>query len=147
MGPPGYGGAGNVGGFTPSEGNAGGNSSSDNNTYRNGGGGGGKNLVSSIRGTGNVTYAYGGAQGGNCCASAGINGVNARPANSGGGGHGASPVYNQFSSSSGGSGIVVISYDDSFEDLTSLTGLTYAKTLAGGKKIYSITAGTGTVVI
>jgi hypothetical protein len=146
-GPPGYGGSGNLGGYSPSEGNSGGNASSDNNTYRNGGAGGGLNLVSSIRGTGNVTYAYGGCQGGNCCACAGINGVNHRPANSGGGGHASSGVYNQFYGTNGGSGIVVISYPDSFDDLTSLTGVTYSKTLANGKKIYSITAGTGTVTV
>jgi hypothetical protein len=49
----------------------------------------------------------------------------------------------------GGSGIVIISYSSSYPDLTSIgVGLTYSGPVtAGGNKIYTFTAGTGTVTI
>jgi hypothetical protein len=47
----------------------------------------------------------------------------------------------------GGSGVVIIRYPDSFDNLTSIdAGLTYSFTTTGGYKIYSFTAGTGTVI-
>jgi hypothetical protein len=47
---------------------------------------------------------------------------------------------------SGNSGIVIIRYASTFADLQSIgVGLTYSFALAGGFKIYSFTAGTGTV--
>ena len=68
-------------------------------------------------------------------------------ANRGGGGSGsdADVTNNGYS---GGSGGVIISYPDSFANLTSIGGgLTYALTTAAGKKIYTFTAGTGTVTV
>lgn len=54
--------------------------------------------------------------------------------NSGGGGH------------SGSSGIVIIRYADTFDDLAYIDpGLVYIKSTASGAKIYSFTAGTGTI--
>jgi hypothetical protein len=47
----------------------------------------------------------------------------------------------------GGSGIVVLSYANTFPDFSSITGLTYTKTTSGGNTIYTFTAGTGTVTI
>jgi hypothetical protein len=48
----------------------------------------------------------------------------------------------------GGSGVVVIAYPSSKDDLSSISGgLTYTKTTAGGNTIYTFTAGTGTVTI
>jgi hypothetical protein len=48
----------------------------------------------------------------------------------------------------GGSGIVILRYNDNFADFTSIGGgLTYTLTTSGGKKIYTFTAGTGTVTI
>ena len=49
-------------------------------------------------------------------------------------------------STSGNSGIVIIRYANTFADLQSISvGLTYSLTTTGGYKIYSFTAGTGTV--
>ena len=60
-----------------------------------------------------------------------------------GGGGGAS---NGGTGGSGGSGIVILSYADTFDDLKTIPGsLTYTRTVNGGKKIYKFTAGTGTV--
>jgi hypothetical protein len=43
---------------------------------------------------------------------------------------------------------VVISYDDTFADITTIPGgLTFVRTVTGGKKIYQFTAGTGTVTV
>jgi hypothetical protein len=48
----------------------------------------------------------------------------------------------------GGSGIVIVRYADTFADLQSIGGtLVHTKTVTGGFKIYSFTAGTGTVTI
>jgi hypothetical protein len=48
----------------------------------------------------------------------------------------------------GGSGIVVLSYADTFADFTSITGLTYTGPItSGGNKIYTFTGGNGTVTI
>jgi hypothetical protein len=99
--------------------------------------------VSSITGS-SVTYANGGDPGGNYT----NNQTGARAANTGHGGHAASPYYNNFDPDSGGSGIVVVSYPDSFDNLTSVAaGLSYTLTLSGGKKIYKFTSGTGVVVV
>ena len=136
------GGAGNAGGYNPSEGSNGGSGSSDDNTYRQGGNGGSKSLNTSITGS-SVTYANGGLGGGNYNNSQGN-----KAANTGDGGFAASPYWNVFNPFSGGSGIVVISYPDSFENFSSVgAGLTYTLTLSGGKKIYKFTSGSGTVVV
>lgn len=141
-GPPGYGGAGNAGGYTPAEGSNGGNSSSDNNTYRNGGGGGSAALASTLANGTSVTYAYGGVQGGNCCAYTGN-----QSANTGNGGIAGSNIYNIFSSFAGGSGIVVLAYSAAFDDIKVGAGLTFTKNVTGGLKRYVFTSGTGTVTI
>jgi hypothetical protein len=48
----------------------------------------------------------------------------------------------------GGSGIVILRYEEYLPDFTSIGGgLTYTKTLSGGYKIYQFTAGTGTVTV
>jgi hypothetical protein len=48
----------------------------------------------------------------------------------------------------GGSGIVIIRYPDSQAPLTSIGGgLTFTTTTSGGYRIYSFTAGTGTVTV
>jgi hypothetical protein len=44
--------------------------------------------------------------------------------------------------------VVIIRYADTFSDLTTIGGgLTYTKTTSGGNKIYTFTAGTGTVTV
>ena len=73
---------------------------------------------------------------------AGENGATNR--GGGGGGAGTTSPYG----GNGGSGIVIIRYDSTFADLSSIGGgLTYTKTTSGGKTIYQFTAGTGTVTI
>jgi hypothetical protein len=48
----------------------------------------------------------------------------------------------------GGSGVVIISYPSGLADLTSIGGsLSHTKTISGGYKIYTFTAGTGTVTV
>jgi hypothetical protein len=71
---------------------------------------------------------------------------NSGTVNTGGGGGGAGNT-NQGGKKggNGGSGIVVIAYDSTKKDLTVGAGLTYTSTTSGGNKIYTFTAGTGTV--
>jgi hypothetical protein len=68
--------------------------------------------------------------------------------NTGGGGSGKNTSGGAYA---GGSGIVVISYDNfTYRDFTSIdVGLTYTKTVDSttGNLIYKFTAGTGTVTI
>jgi hypothetical protein len=48
----------------------------------------------------------------------------------------------------GGSGVVIIRYPNTFADLTSISGgLTYTLTTPSGYKVYTFTAGTGTVTV
>jgi hypothetical protein len=48
----------------------------------------------------------------------------------------------------GGSGIVIIRYADTFPAITTIGGgLTYSTTTTGGYRIYTFTAGTGTVTL
>jgi hypothetical protein len=48
----------------------------------------------------------------------------------------------------GGSGIVILRYPDTNKALTTIDGgLTYTTTTTGGYRIYSFTAGTGTVTV
>ena len=57
-------------------------------------------------------------------------------------------VQNAYAGGAGGSGVVIIRYADTFDDLTSISGgLTYEKTTPTGFKVYSFTAGTGTVTV
>jgi hypothetical protein len=49
------------------------------------------------------------------------------------------------SSASGGSGIVIIAYPDSFPAPTSISGLTYNQPSRAGYRVYRFTAGTGTI--
>jgi hypothetical protein len=49
---------------------------------------------------------------------------------------------------SGGSGIVILRYPDTYPDITTIPGgLTYTRTTPTGYKVYSFTAGTGTVTV
>jgi hypothetical protein len=70
-------------------------------------------------------------------------------ANTGGGGGGSGNqgnVLNCSVESTGGSGVVIISYASTYGDLTSIgAGLTYTKTTSGGNTIYKFTAGTGSI--
>jgi len=159
----GSGGAGNTPVTSPSQGNNGGNGSTDGATYTNGGGGGG---ASATGGNANSTAA---GNGGNGTASS-ITGVSVYYAGGGGGGNdttgktagtgglggggngaksgatagtdglGGGGGGEQYSPKSGGSGVVILRYPDTFDNLTVSSGLTYTLTTTGGYKIYSITA-------
>jgi hypothetical protein len=51
-----------------------------------------------------------------------------------------------YTGGNGGSGIVVISYPNSYPTLTSIGGgLTYSYANTGGNNVYTFTGGTGTV--
>jgi hypothetical protein len=81
--------------------------------------------------TGDTNYPYYGTPG--SYSSAGVSGTGT------GGGAGAP----------GGSGVVIIAYPDSFADLQSITGVTYSLSTVSrsGYKVYTFSAGTGTVII
>jgi hypothetical protein len=67
-------------------------------------------------------------------------------ANTGSGGGGGVSQGAPIVGAAGGSGVVIIRYPDSYEDLSSIdVGLTYSKTTPAGYKVYTFTAGTGTV--
>ena len=63
----------------------------------------------------------------------------------GGGGARSSSTGANVIGGNGGSGVVIIAYDSTKKDLTVGAGLTYSSTTSGGNKIYTFTAGTGTV--
>jgi hypothetical protein len=68
--------------------------------------------------------------------------------NTGGGGGGGASSDGLANGGNGGSGIVIIRYPSTNANLTSIGGgLTYTLTTTGGYKIYSFTAGTGTVTV
>lgn len=153
------GGAGNLGGFTPSEGFRGGNNPTSGGGPGSGGGGssaqgsdtptaGGTGTASAITGS-VVTRAAGGTGGGISVA----NGT-AGTANTGNGGTGASggPGWNGSTSGGvGGSGVVIIAYPTSKAAFSSISaGLTYTlstNSSRAGFRVYTFTAGTGTVTL
>jgi hypothetical protein len=79
--------------------------------------------------------------GGGAGGRSGVSAVDGTP-NLGGGGGGAGN-----NGAAGGSGVVIIRYADTFADITTIGGgLTYTGPVtSGGYKVYSFTAGTGTV--
>ena len=123
-------------------------------------GNGGPGYTSSITGTSTVYGAGGGAGGYGGAASrptlagaaggtgAGAGGYptttagGAGTANTGGGGGGGSGGPGN--GGNGGSGIVVLKFQDTFTPTVG-SGLTYTSTTSGGYRIYTFTAGTGTV--
>lgn len=126
-------GEGNNGGTSsPGDGGSGGGGKGSAGTGQTGVAGAGQ--ASSITGS-SVTYATGGTgDSGGCAASA---------PNTGNGGNGRGDTE-----CSGQSGIVVIRYANTFDNLTSIAaGLTYTLNNTGGFKIYTFTAGTGTVTV
>jgi len=103
----------------------------------------------------NVYYAAGGGEG---AASFGQN-SNTNSFNNGGLGGGGNASQNGTANTgggggsgyvggTGGSGIVILSYDDSLPDITTIgSGLTHTKVETGGKKIYTFTAGSDIITI
>jgi len=145
-------GAGNAGGGGGGASSVGGNS----DTYL--GGNGGSGLASSITGT-SVTYAGGGGGGGYDGGGAGGSGGGGRgssrrnsvealpgsPNTGGGGGGGSNTGSASYNAASGGSGVVILKYPDTYTITIGggLTGSTPAP--SGGYKVTTITAGTGNV--
>jgi hypothetical protein len=153
------GGTGNAGGYSPVEGYAGTAITTDGDPYGGaaGGGAGGTAIYSnpptspsngvsnSITGT-SLTYSVGGKGGSGPYAS-----PTPGSANTGSGGEGGSgkqaPYANQ-PGASGGSGVVVIAYPNTYANIATIPGtLTYTldTTTRAGYKIYKFTAGSGTV--
>lgn len=140
-------GAGNVGGYTPVEGYAGGNGSTGAPYYGGGGGGaggaggttgaGGVGVANTITGS-SVTYATGGA---GTIAGAGTAG----PANTGNGGSAGSQNSSSFRGGAGGSGVVVIAYLNTNSVAASTSGSpTYSSSSRPGYHVYTF-ASTGTI--
>jgi hypothetical protein len=66
--------------------------------------------------------------------------------NLGGGGGGSTNSFP--TSANGGSGVVIIRYENIYPDLASIgAGLTYTRTTPSGYKVYTFTAGTGSVTL
>ena len=153
------GGAGNTPSTSPSQGNNGGTGQGVNGAYEAGGGGGGASAVgansvagvagaggagtaNSISGT-SVTYAGGGGGGGTAGGAGGAGGGGAGgpasgqsgtagTANTGGGGGGANNIG---TAAAGGSGIVIISYPGSTQQMAGGT-----VTISGGNVIHTFTS-------
>jgi hypothetical protein len=180
----GVGGSGNTPSVSPSQGNNGGNGNETGNTAGGGGGAsavggtatstnagnGGAGTASSITGS-SVTYAGGGGGGSSSAkiagtggAGGGANGINsdttpaAASSNLGGGGGGGgfnAGTSTYGSGSSGGSGVVILAYPNTYSNLVSVgAGLTCNgaagnttpdTTSRPGYKVYAFTAGTGTI--
>jgi hypothetical protein len=135
----GGGGAGAVGGNAQNTGNLGGTGgngsassiSGSSVTYAGGGGGG--------AGANGSTASSGGSGGGGNGGSASVAAQAGTP-NTGGGGGGGPSTYTYKIGGAGGSGIVIIRYANTYDDLTVGGGLTYSYANTGGYKIYSFTA-------
>ena len=152
----GHNGANSVGGYLNGGGAGGGGAGSVGASNSDmAGGNGGEGKVSSITGT-SVGYAGGGGGGGRASGSsagglatdgggkgAGTNGASvAGTPNTGGGGGGG--TNDGLGGKSGGSGVVILRFPKAYT-LTVSAGLTYTDTELDGDKIYTFTAGTGTV--
>ena len=132
----GAGGAGqNSSGSTSGSGGAGLAWSVDSTT-RAGGGGGGRNPSSGA--------GSGGSGGGGAGSSTAFAAGTAGTANTGGGGGGGG---DSGGSANGGSGVVILRTSNTAADLTIPGTLTYTKTTPTGYKLYTFTAGTGTVTV
>jgi hypothetical protein len=135
----GGGGAGAVGGNAQNTGNLGGTGgngsassiSGSSVTYAGGGGGG--------AGANGSTASSGGSGGGGNGGSASVAAQAGTP-NTGGGGGGGPSTYTYKIGGAGGSGIVIIRYANTYDDLTVASSLTYTYANTGGYKIYSFTA-------
>lgn len=167
----GYGGIKGGGSGTSGQGYAGGNAVNNGagggggagQTGRNGvdfyqGGNGGNGVASSITGS-SVTRAGGGGgsgQGQNPQSSGGAGGggkggstyagsytATSGTANTGGGGGG--PTVNRTTTTSGGSGIVIIKFPTSAGNPSVGAGLAYSATTSGSYRIYTFTSGSGTI--
>jgi len=171
----GSGGAGNAGAYSPVEGYAGANSNYGTSSWASAGGGGaggagsgqsssstggngGPGATSSITGT-STYYASGGggcggdnngASYGTASSGGGTNGregggylTSSGAANTGGGSGGS----RDGSTGNGGSGVVILAYQNTYKDPSISAGLTYTKDTSSrsGYKVFKITAGTGTV--
>ena len=140
----GGGGAGAVGGAgTSTTGGAGGvgisNSITGAATYYAGGGGGGG---------ANGAIAAGGTGGGGASTNSAIGGA-ATPNTGGGGGGVGNTTGVSYAGGAGGSGVSVIAYPSTNADLIISAGLTYTMSTVtrAGYKVYTFTAGTGTITI
>ena len=108
-------------------------------TYYAGGGGGG---------AANGAIAAGGTGGGGVSTNSAIGGA-ATPNTGGGGGGVGNTTGVSYAGGAGGSGVSVIAYPSAYADLVVSSGLTYTMSTVtrSGYKVYTFTAGTGTITI
>ena len=141
----------------------GGTSGSSINTYGGGGGGAGGNASGSTGGSGvsstitGSTVYYGGGGGGVVFNGTGAGGTGGGgdgtlsaagdgTANTGGGGGGC----HSGAPGDGGSGIVILAYEDTYPAITSVSGVTYSVSVdssRSGYRVYSFTAGSGSITL
>jgi hypothetical protein len=114
---------------------------------------GGAGQTSSITGTataragGGGGYGSAGGLGGGGLGGNLSNGT-AGTANTGGGGGGAQGGAINYTGGTGGSGVVIIRYPSNRKDISIISpGLTWTRTISNGFKIYTFTAGTGTITL
>jgi len=142
---------------TSASGGGGGSSAVGSNASASTGGAGGAGTASSITGS-SVTRAGGGGGAGTVTQGAGGNGgggagvinagggsAGAGTVNTGGGGGGGGYTTSATVGGAGGSGVVIIKYPDTLTVSNSGGGLTFSTSSAGGFKVTSFTAGTGTI--
>jgi hypothetical protein len=142
---------------TSASGGGGGSSAVGSNASASTGGAGGAGTTSSITGS-SVTRAGGGGGAGTVTQGAGGNGgggagvinagggsAGAGTVNTGGGGGGGGYTTSATVGGAGGSGVVIIKYPDTLTVSNSGGGLTFSTSSAGGFKVTSFTAGTGTI--
>lgn len=136
-----------AGGGGGGSGGGGGNAVSDN--PGNGGNGSVANTTGSTYGGGGAGVGQnknaGGGNGGGTSSS--VNGTPSSASAGTGGGAGAAGRSAGFAGANGGSGAVIIRYPNTYKDLTVGSGLVFTTANTGGNKIYTFTAGAGTVIV
>jgi len=115
-------------------------------TYAGGGGGGGS---ADGGGPGGITNGGAGGTGGGGQGGGGSqsnSNVSAGTPNLGGGGGGGAYIGSNGAGASGGSGVVIIAYPNTFNALSSISGgLSYDQPTRSGYRVYRFTGGTGTI--
>jgi hypothetical protein len=108
--------------------------------YAGGAGGGGGTSTVTTAGAGTPSTGGGGAGSASGNGAAGTN-------NLGGGGGGGCGNNGNGTGGKGGDGVLIIAYATTYDPITTITGLTYTVSTSSrtGYRVYTFTAGTGTI--